>query len=181
MSVPFDCVVSTVDGCNAAQNHIGVCLGIKVLVDRVLPMNYQPEHVELLLRMSPLEVALDDEVQAVRDDKVQGKGYEREWLYIEKLEHKEEATGFNCVDFPPDIELREIIAGARYERCLADIRRQVFGNTEVITMFRAKAAFGTFSIVRQRAQQTLTISSVHQARGVIRRFRGSNSRDQDWR
>lgn len=164
-----------------ARNHTGVCLGIEVPDQRVLPMNYQPERLELLLEMSPLEAAIDDEViKQVVTAKFKEWAYEHEWRYLAKLENKDEATGFHYVEFSPDFELREIIAGARCERSLVKIRKQVFGNTEEITMFKARAAFGTFSMVRQRTEKTLTVSPLHQTPGFGRRVRDSNKRDPDW-
>lgn len=91
--------------------------------------------------------------------------YEREWRYIEKLTNRDEETGLYYVDFSPDFELREIIAGARCERSLEDIRKQVFGNTETITLIKARAAFGTFRMVQQKRQNVLTISPLHQVAG----------------
>jgi Protein of unknown function (DUF2971) len=152
-----------------AGNHTGVCLGIEIQKERVMPMNYQLERLELLLKQSPLEAAIDEElIKQVVTTKFQEWAYEREWRYLSKLEHKDEVTGLHYVDFSPDFELREIITGARCERSLADIRRQVFGNTEGITLFKARAAFGTFSMVRQRDQQTLTISPLHHVHGFNR-------------
>jgi hypothetical protein len=163
-----------------ARNHTGVCLGIEIPEERVLPMNYQPERLELLLKMSPLEAAADNDIiKQVVTTKFEGWSYEREWRYVSKLEHKDEATGFHFVEFSPDFELREIIAGARCERNLTEICQQVFGNTAVISIFKVRAAFGTFSMVRQKAQKALTISPFHQARGFNRKVRNPNKRDPD--
>lgn len=163
-----------------ARNHTGVCLGIEIPDERVLPMNYQRERLELLLKMTPLEAAIDGEIiKQVVTTKFDDWAYEREWRYIAKLEHRDDVTGFYYVEFSPDFELREIIAGARCERSLADIRKQIFGNTEVIKIVKARAAFGSFSIVRQKGQQTLTVSPFHRAIGLGGRVRNPNQRDPD--
>jgi hypothetical protein len=154
-----------------AQNHTGVCLGIEIPDKRVLQVNYQPDRLEMLINMSPLEAATDSEIiKQVVTTKFKEWSYEREWRYISKLEHKDQDTGFYFVEFSPDFELREIIAGARCERSLTDIRRQVFGNTAVISLFKVRAAFETFSMVRQKAQNALTISPLHLARGFGHRI-----------
>lgn len=161
-----------------ARNHTGVCLGIEIPADRVMPMNYQPERIEVLLNMSPLEAAVDDRlIKQVVTTKFQDWAYEHEWRYLTKLEHPDEVTGFHYIEFSPAFELREIIAGARCERSLADLRRQVFGNTETIRVFKARAAFGIFGMVRQMAEQKLTISPFHQAAGFRGRPRDPNKRD----
>ena len=138
-------------------------------------MNYQHKRLKVLLNMSPLEAAVDDElIKQVVTTKFQDWAYEHEWRYLTKLKHPDEETGFHYIEFSPEFELREIIAGARCERSLADLRRQVFGNTETIKVFRARAAFGIFGMVRQKAEQTLTISPLHQAAGFRSRPRDSN-------
>ena len=155
-----------------ARNHTGVCLGIEIPDERVVPMNYQPERLEVLLTMSPLEAAVDEElIKQVVTTKFQDWAYEREWRYMTKLEHPDEDNGFHYIEFSPQFELREIIAGARCERSSADLRRQVFGNTETIKVFRTKAAFGAFSMVREKTPETLTISPLHQAPGFGSSYR----------
>jgi hypothetical protein len=124
------------------------------------------ERLEILLEISPLEAAVDEDViRQVVTTKFKEWEYEHELRYVEKVVNKDEETGFYYVDFSPDFELREIIAGARCERTLDDIRKQVFGNTETITMIKARAAFGTFSMVQQKMQNVLTIRPFHQAAG----------------
>ena len=149
-----------------AKNHTGVCLGIEVPDHRPMRVSYEPKRLEVLLRMTSLEAAVDkDVIKQVVTTKFKEWEYENEWRYVEKLVNKDEETGFYYVDFSPDFELREIIAGVRCERSLEEIRQQVFGNTETITMIKARAAFGTFSMVQQRMQNVLTISPFHQAAG----------------
>jgi len=163
-----------------AGNHTGVCIGIEIPAKRVLPMNYQPERLELLLNMPPLEAAVDAEIiKQVVTTKFHDWAYEHEWRYLSKLEHKDDVTGFHYVEFSPDFELREIIAGARCERSLADLRRQVFGNTETIRVFKVRAAFGAFSMVRQKADPILKIDPFHQVRGFGARMRDPNRRDPE--
>lgn len=161
-----------------ARNHTGVCLGIEIPARRVMQVNYQPERLELLLNMPLLEAAIDDDViKQVVTTKFQDWAYEQEWRYLVKLEHKDEVTGFHYVEFSPDFELREIIVGSRCERSFVELRRQVFGNTSTVKVFRARAAFGTFGMVRQKNQQILKISPLHQTAGFGGPPRNSNKRD----
>lgn len=149
-----------------AKNHTGVCLGIEVPNQRPIKVSYEPHRLQVLLEMSPLEAAVDEDViKQVVTTKFKDWEYEREWRYIDKLTNRDEETGLYYVDFSPDFELREIIAGARCERSLEDIRKQVFGNTETITLIKARAAFGTFRMVQQKRQNVLTISPLHQVAG----------------
>jgi Protein of unknown function (DUF2971) len=163
-----------------ARNHTGVCLGIEIPTERVIPMNYQAERLEVLLSMSPLDAAVDDDlIKQIVTTKFRDWAYEREWRYLTKLEHPDKDTGFHYIEFSPEFELREIIAGARCERSLADLRRLVFGNTEAIKVLKARAAFGFFGMVRQTAELTLTISPFHQTAGFSGRTIDRSNRDSE--
>jgi hypothetical protein len=150
-----------------ADNHTGVCLGIDVPDARAWQVSYQQERLEFLLSLSPLEAALDEEVmRQLVTTKFSDWAYEREWRLIDRLDNRDPSTGLYYVDFSPDFELREIIAGARCERSLHKIREQVFGNTGVIKMFKVRAAFGTFDMVRQSLQEVLTVNPFHKVKGM---------------
>jgi hypothetical protein len=150
-----------------AANHTGVCLGIEVHSDRVWKVNYQKDRLEELLRRPFSETAVDgDLIRQVVTTKFEDWAYEREWRYIENLTYKDPDTGLYYVEFSPQFELREIIAGARCNRKLKKIREQVFGNTGEIKIFQVRAAFGTFSMVRQRLHETLTVDPLHRVQGI---------------
>lgn len=134
-----------------AKSHTGVCLGIEVPNDRPMKMSYEPQRLELLLDLTQLESAVNEDViKKVITTKFKEWEYEREWRVVARLEDKDEETGFYYVYFSPEFELREIIIGARCDQSLEAIRKQVFGNTETITMTKARPAFGTFSMVQQK-------------------------------
>jgi len=150
-----------------AQNHTGVCLGIEIPDERVWKVNYQRERLEALLHRPFSESVVDgDLIKQVVTTKFEDWAYEREWRYMEDLDYKDPDTGLYYVNFSPEFELREIIAGARCNRKLKKIREQVFGNTGEIKVFQVRAAFGSFSMVRQRLHETLTIEPFHKVKGL---------------
>lgn len=150
-----------------AENHTGVCLGIDVPDNRAWEVNYQEERLEVLLEMSPLDAAVDEDlIKQVVTTKFKDWAYEREWRYIERLKNKDPVTGLYYIEFSPDFELREIIVGARCMRKLKAIRKQVFANTGEIKVFQVRAGFGSFSMVRQRLHETLTIEPLHRVQGL---------------
>lgn len=153
-----------------AADHTGVCLGVEVPDDRVIKVQYEQERMRDLLTDSPLDDAVDDGlIQQVVTTKFKEWEYEREWRYMVNLEHPEEGTGFHFVEFSPEFELRQIIAGARCARSLDDIRKQIFGNTGEIELTQARAAFGRFEMVRQLQQPRLTVSPLHRVAGLGKR------------
>lgn len=114
--------------------------------------------------LSRLETAVDDDiVRSVVTTKFKEWEYEKEWRLLLRLGTPDPETKFHYIEFSPEFELREIIVGARCEQSLSTIREQVFGNTGVITMRKARPAFQSFSMVQQRPV-SLTISPLHKTR-----------------
>ena len=149
------------------NNHTGVCLGIEIPEERVLKVDYHKERLDSLLNITPREAAFSEDFKKkVITTKFSDWSYEREWRYVKDLEYKDSNIGLYYEDFSPDFELREIIAGARCPRSLHNIRKQVFANTETIKMFKVRAAFQTFNMVKQQNQEELTISPLHQVNGL---------------
>jgi hypothetical protein len=131
-----------------------------------MPVRYEAQRLRHELDLSPLEAAVDREfIRKVVGTKFKEWEYEREWRYLASRESQIESTGFSYVDFSPDFELREIIAGARCPRSLPNLRKQVFGNTDVITLVKARPAFATFSMVVSQNVQRLTASPQHFGNG----------------
>lgn len=150
-----------------ANNHTGVCLGIEIPQERVWQVDYHKERLDSLLNMTPAEAAFSEEIKRkVVTTKFSDWSYEREWRYVKDLEYIDSNTGLYYEDFSPDFELREIIAGARCSRSLHKIRKQVFANTGAIRMFKVRAAFQTFTMVKQRNQEELTIDPLHKVKGL---------------
>lgn len=153
-----------------ANNHTGVCLGVEIPGERVWQVDYREDRLESLLSMKSDEAAFNEEfIKKVVTTKFSDWSYEREWRYVKDLEFADPDTGLYYEEFSPHFELREIIAGARCTRKLSRIRKQVFANTEVIKMFKVRAAFQTFNMVKRRDQSELTIDPLHKVKGFNNR------------
>lgn len=145
-----------------ANSHTGVCLGIEIPEGRAMKVVYEAKRLQNEIELSPLEAAIDPKlIQKVVGTKFKEWEYECEWRYLARRENLDPLTGFSYVEFSPDFELREIIAGARCTRSLHKLRKQVFGNTDVVRLIKARAAFETFSMVTQKLVQELTASPQH--------------------
>jgi hypothetical protein len=148
-----------------AKNHTGICLGIEVPDGRAMKVSYEPERLKMVLDAISLETAVDDDIiRTVVSTKFKEWEYEREWRILVRLGGADPETGLHYVDFSPDFELREIIAGARCGRSLSEIRKRVFGNTGQVVMKKARPAFQTFSMLQQHQVPSLTTSPLHQLR-----------------
>lgn len=144
------------------KNHTGVCLGIDVPDGKAIKVSYEPSRLQMVLDLTKLETAIDEGIiRTVATTKYKEWEYEREWRLLERLEHSDSETGLYYLDFSPNFELREIIVGARCERSMPDIRKQVYGNTSEIVMKKLRPAFQTFSMVPQKQATSMTISPLH--------------------
>src|SRR5665647_3662469 len=82
-----------------AKNHTGVCLGIEVPKGRSKKVSYEPHRLEMLLDMTRLETAIDEDViNKVITTKFKEWEYEHEWRVVAHLENKDEDTGFYYLD-----------------------------------------------------------------------------------
>ena len=149
-----------------ARNHTGVCLGLDVPENRVWKVDYHKDRLDSLLSSSPNNMAFDDEVfKKIVTTKFSDWSYEREWRYVKNLEYVDPETGLYYEEISPDFELREIILGARCQRKLTKIRKQVFANTDVVKIFKVRAAFQSFDMVKKQDQEVLTVDPLHKVKG----------------
>lgn len=147
------------------KNHTGICLGIEVPDGLALRVSYEIERLQMLLDLGNLETAIDQEIiRTVVTTKFKEWEYEREWRLLLPLEAPDRETGLYYFDFTPDFELREIILGARCDRPMSLIRKQVYGNTGEIAMKRVRPAFKSFNMVRQTKEKVITIRPLHRMR-----------------
>jgi hypothetical protein len=144
-----------------ASNHTGVCLGIEVTDKRPLKMEYQPSRVALQFDLKNFENAADAALmEKLVITKFQEWEYEHEWRILFPLEYdlKYPRPEYFYERFTPEFELREIILGARCERSLEEIQKQIFGVTASVQVKRARPAFGSFSMVQQKLQHPITVT-----------------------
>jgi hypothetical protein len=145
-----------------AQDHTGVCLGFDVADGVAGQVSYEPARLNDLLEPETLERDADRAlVQRLATTKFMDWAYEKEWRILINLDVPDPATGLHFFDFTPDFELRQVLIGARCSATPGDIRDQVYANTSEVEIFKVRAAFGDFKMVRQRLIQTLTASPLH--------------------
>jgi hypothetical protein len=147
------------------KNHTGVCLGIDVCPGRALKISYEPERLRLVFDATKLETAEDqDLIRTLVTTKFQDWRYEREWRLLERLGSPDDETGLHYLSFSPEFELREIILGSSCARRPGQIRKQVFGNTGEIVVRKARPAFHSFEMARQKDSEEVRISALHRVK-----------------
>lgn len=145
-----------------AASHTGVCLGIDIVEkDKIRKMVYEPERLKGLFDLTkPNGGANEETLLAVLTTKYKQWEYEDEWRAFAGLDDCDAKTGLYYVDFGPTILLREIIVGARCTKPVGQFAKLVKASGKVlkpVTIVKARPAFRTFTMVRQRRVTPITI------------------------
>jgi len=144
-----------------ARNHTGVCLGIEVTDKKPLKMEYQPGRIALQFDFKRFENAADAALmEKLVITKFKEWEYEHEWRILCPLEYdlNYPRPEYFYEQFTPEFELREVILGARCEQSLKEIQKQIFGVTALVQVKRVRPAFGSFSMVQQKLEHSLTVT-----------------------
>jgi len=117
-------------------------------------MVYEPERLKGLFdARKPNGGANEETLLAVLTTKYKQSEYEDEWRAFAGLDDCDAKTGLYYVDFAPTILLREIIVGAHCTKPVGQCAKLVKASGKVvkpITIIKARPAFRTFTMVRQR-------------------------------
>ena len=139
-----------------AEKHSGICLGFDVPERRGLerliePIVYAPERLAFLLDSTKDLYGIDATfVLAMLLTKSREWAYEQEYRVIADLKVKDPATGHYYVDFGSELQLREVILGARNTTPVGQVAKLVRGPEFPVSVFKARAALQEFAMVPNR-------------------------------
>lgn len=145
-----------------AESHAGVCLGIDVTEeDKIRKMVYEPERLKGLFEASKPNAGADEEsLLKVLTTKYKQWEYEDEWRIFANLDDRDPRTGMYYVDFGPTMFLREIIVGARCAKPVGELAKLVRASGKAlkpVSIFKARPAFKTFTMVSQKRVTPVTV------------------------
>jgi hypothetical protein len=142
-----------------ADNHKGVCLGFDIEDCWPKQMKYEPERMEQLIKIGESTGGLTEEsLELVLTTKYEHWAYEEEWRLLLKLSDKDPINGEYYLEIGPKLILREIIVGARCPAPVGSFRKLVGQVAYSVTVIKARAAFESFTMVRQNAVSAIVIS-----------------------
>ena len=125
-----------------ADEHKGICLGFDVPESCLHEVKYVPGR----LQFEQL-VADEDQLQQLLRTKFKDWGYEAEYRRIVCLHKTCEANNLHFWPFGSDLELREVVLGARC-RVQKEQLEELFGDGfSRIELVQARPAFQTFNVV----------------------------------
>ena len=145
-----------------ADKHRGVCLGFDVgeLAGESLahPVSYSPARLHFELDLTKDLMGIDEQyVRALLHAKAEQWSYEREYRVVANLEVQDEKTGFYYVEFGDQLQLREIIIGARNEMPVGQMAKLVRGNGAAVQVLKARPGFHQFEVVRDRGVKAINV------------------------
>jgi Protein of unknown function (DUF2971) len=144
------------------DRHRGVCLGFDISNAEVNQVRYSPERLTgLLEHIGGGAHILEEQFTAILTTKFKDWEYEREWRLFASLSDREPVDGKYYLNFEPHITLREVILGSRCEAAPEDFAKQVIPSTARVEVFKAKPAFNSFRIVRQKAVPGIFVPPSH--------------------
>jgi hypothetical protein len=132
-----------------ADLHRGLCLGFDVKAD-VHQVRYSDERLTPRLReMSRESDASQQHVLQILTTKFTHWAYEEEYRVFPQL-NEHDKRGLYFADFSPELEFKEVIVGHRSDVTCAEVEKVLGTAAKEVSVFKARLAFKTFKVVRQR-------------------------------
>lgn len=141
-----------------ADNHKGVCLGFDVADVWPKKMNYEPDRLQHLIKIGePVGGLTPEAIEQVLTTKYQHWAYEEEWRLFLNLKDKDPINGEYYIAVGSELVLREIILGARCKAPVGSFRKLVGRIDHSVTIIKARPAFESFTMVRQKAIPAIVV------------------------
>lgn len=147
------------------DKHRGVCLGFDTDEHvQVSQVSYRRDRLGGLFdSLGQMQSPTEEQVMTVLTTKFKDWEYEREWRIFAGGRERE-ADGKAYLAFQPGLILREIILGVRCEATMRSFADLVVDPIKSVEIFKARAAFDSFEIVRQKQVKPVMIKPGKQLR-----------------
>ncbi|MFL6553709.1 MAG: DUF2971 domain-containing protein [Chthoniobacterales bacterium] len=137
-----------------ADRHRGLCLGFDVSDESVGSVTYSSKRIAARIEQLRAPRLLDPNTAiSLLFTKFSHWSYEDEVRGLVTLEDRDPATGLYFAEFSDRLRLREVIVGAASRLTRADIRSALGDLASTVTAWKARLAFSSFRIVRQRNER----------------------------
>lgn len=126
-----------------AEKHQGICLGFDIPAEHLAEVKYQKSRNKI--------GNLDEEFMSkVLTTKFSHWRYEKEYRCFIQLDHDEADANENYfLNFSNQLQLKEVIVGAN-SKLTRDSIAKALGKMKDIEIFKARPAFKTFNVVRNK-------------------------------
>ena len=132
----------------------GLSLGFDVSDESVGPVTYSGRRIAARIEQLTAPRLLDPNTAiSLLFTKFSHWSYEDEVRGFVTLENRDPKTGLYFAEFSDRLRLREVIVGAAFKLTRADIRRVLGELAPTVGAWKARLAFSSFHIVRQRNER----------------------------
>ena len=147
------------------DKHRGVCIGFDTTEQvQVCPVSYRNDRLPGFLdSLGERKLPTEEQIMTVLTTKFEDWQYEREWRIFAGGSERD-ADGKAYLAFQPGLILREIIIGIRCEASVRDFASLVIDPIKPVEIFKARAAFDSFEIVRQKQVKPIVVKPRKQSR-----------------
>lgn len=137
-----------------AERHRGLCLGFEVPDERLGIVSYSRKRllVETGHLLSAQQIDPQTAIKFLFTKYAHWK-YENEVRVLVKLEETDPETGLYFEDFSDDLKLVQVIVGAESTLTRLDISKALGDFAPRVEAFKARLAFKSFKVVRQRTER----------------------------
>jgi len=140
-----------------ADKHRGICLGFDVPEEKLGRVSYSKRRLvtDTEKLVSPRQVDAETALNFLFTKYAHWR-YEDEIRSFVSLENRDPETGLFFVTFSPHLKLREVIVGACCRVNRLTLKQALGEDSDDVTVFKARLAFKTFRVVRQRDESLWT-------------------------
>lgn len=129
-------------------------MGFDIPANRCLAVEYTIDRLALNIRRQFSKKTRDLELgRKLLVTKYKGWSYEDEVRSIVQLDTPEAASGLFFAEFGNELRLKEVIVGVRSTLSRRQVVAAISGQDKSVKMVKARLAFKTFRVVRQRNQK----------------------------
>jgi hypothetical protein len=139
-----------------ADKHKGICLGLHVPSRLLTPVTYTTSRlVDAVPRIAKSGFSDEAAMKALLSIKFRDWKYEDEVRVFCRLEDRDPLTNMYFAEFSPQLMLKHVILGARHDAATEELIQLVRGRSGAIGLTKARLAFRSFRVVRDRAARFL--------------------------
>jgi hypothetical protein len=140
-----------------AHGHRGLCFGFDVPDETVGPVNYSKKRIAAKIdQLAAPRLFNEATAISLLFTKFSHWIYEDEVRAFVTLEDRDAESGLYFADFSDELTLREVIVGAASTITRAQIRDGLGELASSVSAWKARLAFQSFSVVRQKNQRLWT-------------------------
>lgn len=131
-----------------ADCHRGMCLGFDVPSDRLLKIEYVKQRASFEEFQEALKLREEEFLMHMLSKKYEHWAYEEEYRLLHRFKKKTKGGELCFTDFSEDLELREVLLGARFDGDRKVLRAMLKDFDPLVRTFTVSASSGEFRMVR---------------------------------